>query len=176
MTQNFSNLKPGFQSKADRRNFALASAFGLGLSPILPGTCAALLGLGIHLGIIYLTPAGLHFWLIFLFFLLSSWLCLHLNTWAEAYWGKHDHQSFVLDEVAGYLCVPLLYLLSGGGSGSMKSALLGFVLFRVLDMIKIYPANVVDKTWHNRWGVLVDDLISAVYATVVMHLWFWYAV
>lgn len=170
MAQIFSNLKAG----VDRRNFLLASAFGLGLSPILPGTCAAALGLLIHLGIMYLTPDVLHFWLVLLFFLLSSWLCLHLNSWAEAYWGRHDHQSFVLDEVAGYLCVPLLFSLSGGTEG-MKSALLGFVLFRVLDMIKIYPANVVDKTWHNRWGVLVDDLISAVYATLVMHLWFWYA-
>lgn len=168
MIQIFSRLKPG----TDRRNFALASAFGLGLSPILPGTCAAALGLGIHLAVIYLTPAVLHFWLILLFFLLSSWLCLHLNAWAEGYWGKHDHQSFVLDEVAGYLCVALLYSLSGGSAG-LKSALLGFVFFRVLDMIKIYPANVVDKTWHNRWGVLVDDLISAVYATVLLHLCFW---
>ena len=153
-------------SNQDKRNFVLATAFGLGLAPFMPGTSSALLGLGIHLAIIYLTPVWLHFSLILFFFVLFSWLCLHLDAWATQYWNKHDHKNFVLDEVAGYLCVPLFYR----ATESLETALWGFVLFRALDMIKIWPANIVDKTWRNKWGVLVDDLISAFYAAIILYI------
>lgn len=151
---------------SDRLSFWLATAFGLGLSPILPGTCAALLGLGLHLLIIYTLPYWLHLPLLILACLVFSLLCLRLNDWADAYWKKCDHQSFVLDEVAGYLLVPVLFRAETG----LTWALWGFVLFRVLDMIKIFPANRIDKRMKNRWGVLLDDFVSAAYAAIVLYV------
>lgn len=150
----------------DRLKFLLATAFGLGLSPILPGSCAALLGLGLHLVIMYCLPAALQWPALAAFFLLFSVLCLYLNDWADAYWKKSDHQSFVLDEVAGYLFVPVLFR----AQVSLTVALWAFVLFRVLDMIKIFPANRIDKRMKNRWGVLLDDLVSAAYAAIVLYI------
>ncbi len=150
----------------ERRNFWISTAFGLGLSPILPGTCAALLGLGLHLLILYALPAAWQWPALLCLFILFSALCLGLNSWAESYWKKSDHHSFVLDEVAGYLLVPILFR----AEASLSSALWGFVLFRVLDMIKIFPANRIDKRMKNRYGVLLDDYVSATYAAIALYL------
>ena len=146
--------------RRDRLNFWLSTAFGLGLSPVLPGTCAALIGLGLHLFILHSLPASWQWPALLFFFILFSALCLHLNAWAEAYWKKCDHKSFALDEVAGYLLVPVLFR----AESTLQTALVGFILFRVLDMIKIFPANRIDKRLKNRWGVLLDDVVSAIYA------------
>ncbi|SHN70820.1 phosphatidylglycerophosphatase A family protein [Desulfovibrio litoralis] len=155
-------------SSVDRRNFLLASAFGFGLSPILPGTCAALWGLAIYLFILYLTPLAWHFPLLLSCFLVVSFFCLYLNTWAEKYFEDHDSSAFVLDEIAGYLFVPLIY----PNMGNLEFALWAFVLFRIFDMIKIFPADIIDKKWNNRWGVLCDDLMSAFYAMLVLYISF----
>ena len=146
-------------------NFWLSTAFGLGLSPVLPGTCAALLGLGLHVLILRGLPAAWQWFALLCLFVLFSALCLRLNSWAENYWKKHDHQSFVLDEVAGYLLVPILFR----AESSLSSAVWGFVLFRALDMIKVFPANRIDKRMKNRYGVLLDDYISAIYTAIALY-------
>jgi len=150
----------------NRLNFWLSTAFGLGLSPVLPGTCAALIGLGLHLLILYSLPSSGQWPALLFFFILFSVLCLRLNAWAEAYWKKCDHRSFVLDEVAGYLLVPVLFR----AESTLLTVLLGFVLFRALDLIKIFPANRIDKRLKNRWGVLLDDYVSAVYAAAILYI------
>jgi len=151
--------------RSDRLNFWLSTAFGLGLSPVLPGTCAALVGLGLHLLILHSLPVSGQWPALLFFFILFSALCLRLNAWAEAYWKKCDHQSFVLDEVAGYLLVPDLFRCDF----MCETLLLGFILFRALDMIKVFPANYIDKRLKNRWGVLLDDCVSAVYAAAILY-------
>ena len=57
-------------------------------------------------------------------------------------------KNFVLNEVAGYLFFPLLFR----PQETWQTALAGFALFRVLDIVKVFPANIVDKTMKNKWG------------------------
>jgi len=52
----------------------------------------------------------------------------------------------------------------------------GFILFRVLDMIKIPPAWQVDKKMHNATGIILDDIISGFYASIVLYGLFYYSV
>lgn len=149
----------------DRLFITLGSALGLGLSPVAPGTFGTLLGVCIHAGIVFLAPENLH-----LGFLMAALLVVctgnHLLTpWAVRYWQSKDPRHFVLDEVAGYLLVPVLYR-----AGTFwHTALWGFVLFRVFDIIKLPPARQIDKNIPGAWGILLDDLVSAVYAAVALY-------
>lgn len=150
-------------------NTILASALGLGLSPVAPGTCGALLGVLIHVGTVLWLPKAYHLGVLCFAFLL---VCVgnHLLTpWAEEYWQCKDPRHFVLDEVAGYLLVPILYQ----GGRLWQVALWGFILFRVLDIVKVPPARQIDRSMQGAWGILLDDLVSACYAVLCLHLLAW---
>ncbi|MBF0204868.1 MAG: phosphatidylglycerophosphatase A [Desulfamplus sp.] len=82
--------------------------------------------------------------------------------WAIRYWKSKDPSQFVLDEIIGFLSVPIFY----GAHDFHKTALAGFILFRILDMIKIFPASYVDKNVKGSTGIIFDDVISAGYAAL----------
>ncbi len=149
---------------------AIGSALGLGLSPILPGTCGALLGVFFHVLIVLFLPAVFQLSALLATFLLVCVANHLLTPWAEAYWHCKDPKYFVLDEVAGYLFVPILFRY-----GTLwKVALWGFLLFRVLDIFKLIPpARYVDQNVPGAWGILLDDLVSAGYAALIMYLIYW---
>jgi phosphatidylglycerophosphatase A len=158
-----------FSGPADFWGVFAGSALGLGLSPVAPGTCGALLGVAIHVSIALTTPANLHLPLLAASFILVCLLHLLLTDWAVKYWDDPDPSNFVLDEVIGYLTVPLLF-----HHGHLwQVALWGFILFRMFDIIKIWPASYIDRRWHNRWGIFLDDVVSAIYAVGVMYLAWW---
>ena len=145
----------------------IGSALGLGLAPIAPGTFGALLGVLFHLAIVKLFPANFQLpMLLFVFVLVCAGNNL-LAEWAEGYWRCKDPGNFVLDEVAGYLVVPILFR----GGDPFKVALWGFILFRVFDITKLMPpARYIDRNMHGGWGILLDDLVSGAYAALFIHI------
>ena len=154
----------------DKCKLIICTAGGLGLSPYFPGSCGALLGVFIHLLIAYLIAPGHERMLLIAAFLLVSLGHYFLNSWAENYWQEKDPKHFVLDEVAGYLVVPILF----DKGQPWQIALWGFLLFRVLDIIKVPPARQVDKQMKNATGVILDDVISALYAVIIMYIVHYY--
>ncbi len=151
---------------------AIGSALGLGLSPIAPGSFGALLGVA------YAVPVFIY--------LPLAWRPVgdrrsgsrplsaanHLLTpWAVAYWKDEDPGHFVLDEIAGYLMVPLLL-----PQGTLwQVGFWGFLLFRIFDIVKIPPARQIDRNMHGPWGILLDDLVSGAYAALVLYAYRWLA-
>src|SRR3972149_3347243 len=86
-------------------------------------------------------------------------LHFRLPPWQQAYWRSKDPKRFVLDEVAGYLVIPILFPY-----GTLwQVALWGFLIFRVLDVIKIPPGHQIDRDWTGAWGILLDDIVSGLY-------------
>lgn len=156
----------------DHKNFLyniIGSAFGLGLSPIMPGTFGALLGVFLHIGIVSFFPVS--FQLIALIFVFAA-ICIAnhiLYPWAKNFWNSDDPKHFVLDEVAGYLFVPILF----SRGEFWPTVIWGFVLFRFYDIIKMPIARQIDQNMHNSWGVILDDLVSAVYAVVTLLIISW---
>jgi phosphatidylglycerophosphatase A len=147
----------------------IASACWLGLSPIAPGTCGALLGVLTHVLIVLLLPRSAQMVALIAAFLLVCISHFMLTKWAEEYWQDNDPQNFVLDEVAGYLLVPILF-----HHGHLwQIALWGFFWFRLLDIIKVPPARQIDRSMHGAWGILLDDLVSAGYAVLVLFALMW---
>jgi phosphatidylglycerophosphatase A len=144
----------------DRCRLLFASAFGLGLMPIAPGSFGALLGVGMHLSVVWLLPEKWQWATLVTCFAAVCVTHFWLTPWAQKYWNDSDPGQFVLDEVAGYLVVPLVVR-----AGPLWIIILaGFLLFRVLDIIKIPPARQIDRNWHGAWGILLDDIISGLYA------------
>ena len=76
----------------------------------------------------------------------------------------HDHGSIVWDEVAGmfisFLFVPI----------TAPTLLIGFLLFRLFDILKPWPIGVVDKRMHGGTGIMLDDIIAGIMTCVCMHL------
>ena len=152
-------------SRTDGIKLFLASGFYLGLAPLVPGSFGALTGLGWH----YLA-FGLHwsdpltrFWLLWgalLFSALHYWL----TPWAQRRWNDPDPKHFVLDEVVGYLCVPLFAL----PMVHWWEPFAGFCIFRILDAIKLPGARYIDRNIHTASGVLFDDVVSAAYSAAAL--------
>ena len=144
----------------DRCRLLLASAFGLGLMPLAPGSFGALLGVGIHLTVVWWFPEKWQWVALAICFIVVCTIHFLLTPWAQKYWNDDDPGQFVLDEVAVYLVVPLVVR----AEPLWIIVLAGFLLFRILDIIKIPPARQIDRNWHGAWGVLLDDIVSGLYA------------
>jgi phosphatidylglycerophosphatase A len=147
----------------------IGSAFGLGLSPIAPGSFGTLLGVGYAVAIFHFLSPAARPWAIGIGLVVVSVANHWLTPWAVAYWKDEDPGHFVLDEIAGYLMVPLLL-----PRGTLwEVGLFGFLLFRVFDVVKIPPARQIDRSLHGSWGILLDDLVSGAYAALALHAYRW---
>ena len=149
----------------------LATAFGLGLSPIAPGTFGALFGVIAHIIIASIFPAKYQWNSLVIFFLTVCIVHFILSPWAVEYWHSKDPEHFVLDEVAGYLLIPILF-----PHGQLwKVVVFGFIIFRILDITKILPpAKLIDQKMVGACGILLDDIVSAVYTVMILYVMYIY--
>ena len=77
---------------------------------------------------------------------------------AEAIFGGKDHSYIVVDEVAGLVMAGMFL------PGTWLATVLAFVLFRLFDVLKPFPANIFDQRVRGGIGVVGDDLIAGIYA------------
>ena len=152
----------------------LASGFYLGLSPVVPGSFGALVGLLWHLAVLPFAGDGfVRLWCL-TGAVVFSIIHYRLTPWAQAKWGESDPRHFVLDEIVGYLCVPLFWALPAASPlPTWAWALVAFVLFRIFDAIKLPLARYIDKNIHTAHGVLFDDVVSALYAAAAVSAAAW---
>jgi phosphatidylglycerophosphatase A len=132
----------------------VATWFGAGRLPRAPGTWGSLAALPFAAALAWLGGP----WLV----LLTALAVFCLGVWASdrymAAYGVHDPAAIVVDEVVGqWLTVALLPL-------TPVAYLLGFALFRITDMVKPWPAAWIDRTVADAFGVMLDDVVAAIYA------------
>jgi phosphatidylglycerophosphatase A len=84
----------------------------------------------------------------------------------ERYVGRTDPGIIVIDEIVGML---LTFAFLNVGFGSL---VFGFVLFRVFDIVKPYPARACERL-PGGWGVMADDVVAALYAQAVLRGGIW---
>ncbi len=135
---------------------ALATGFGSGFFPLIPGTAGSLAAVLLY----YFLPLGDQIWSLII--LVTFFTGIWTGTFAEREYGK-DPGVVVIDEFAGQwmslLFLPVDLLTVSGG----------FVLFRTFDIIKPFPANRAQKIKGGA-GIMLDDLIAAVYTQVTLRL------
>lgn len=94
--------------------------------------------------------------------------CIFQGDAAEARWGK-DPSNAVADETAGQ-CLPLMFLPAAGFATwplALFTLGLAFVSFRAIDIVKPWPARQMEKLPAG-WGILLDDVMSGVYAAMIV--------
>jgi phosphatidylglycerophosphatase A len=136
---------------------ACATGLGVGYAPFAPGTFGSALGLLLW----WLLPASpvVQSLAIVAVFALGVWSA----SVAERHFNKTDPSYVVIDEVLGMLMTLFLIPIGWGG------ALGGFLLFRVFDVIKPYPANRLEGL-HGGLGVMADDGMAAIYANLALRV------
>jgi len=137
----------------------LATGFGLGLIPIAPGTFGSILGI-----VLFLVLAHLYlpiFWLSLIILILYFFSYLAIQS-ALRIIKKSDPGVIVIDEVLGVMLVMMTI------PPDPKWALLGFIMFRMFDILKPWPINQVDSKLKNALGVILDDVLAALYAGILI--------
>jgi phosphatidylglycerophosphatase A len=135
-----------------------AQGLGSGLSPWAPGTAGTLFGwASFALFIPFLPDAA---------FAIAWGIAFVLGIAAIHKTGRDlgvtDHGSIVWDEI-----VPFWGLLFFTPHGFFWQ-LAAFLLFRVLDIVKPWPACYFDQKVHNGFGVMMDDVFAALYALILI--------
>ena len=75
---------------------------------------------------------------------------------------QQDAPSIVIDEIAGFLVAMLWIPFSAFYVG------IGFLIFRLLDVLKPFPARWIDKNVFGGWGIVLDDVAAGVYANLIL--------
>lgn len=135
----------------------LALGFGSGLLPRAPGTFGTLAAIPVYL---LLSPLSLAWYLavVLLICVTGVVICDYTSKQLRV----HDHPGIVFDEIAGYLLT--MTALPFG----VWWMLAGFVAFRFFDIIKPWPISWLDKHVHGGLGIMLDDLLAAVMAWLVL--------
>lgn len=138
----------------------LALGCGAGLMPKAPGTVGTLVALPL-----YLTSYGIGGPLAVL---LAAALVFALGVWAAGVTGKalgvSDFGGIVIDEIAAFLLVLAVT------PRSLAWIAVAFALFRVFDIWKPWPIGWVDRHIKGGFGVMLDDVLAALYAIGILYL------
>ena len=142
---------------------AYSTCLGCGYFPKMPGTIGTLLAFIVYLLLPESIFTGIESNFIFLgAVLLLSVISVPIITRAERYLG-HDNGKIVMDEFLGYL-LGVAFLPKG-----IITGLIIFVLFRIFDILKIEPVDMLQKLPGGA-GVMADDLMAGVYSNLIARL------
>jgi phosphatidylglycerophosphatase A len=133
-----------------------------GYFPFAPGTVGSAAGLVVYVLVWWTHSASVEIGLIVGLFAVGVWA----GTTAEQYFGGIDPGPVVIDEVVGML-ITLAFIPVG-----WSAALVGFLLFRIFDVIKPFPAGRFEQL-HGGLGVMADDAMAAVYANMSLRVLMW---
>jgi phosphatidylglycerophosphatase A len=142
----------------DKTALILATGFGIGLVPVMPGTFGTLLGLPLAWAL-GTWPLPIELTAIAAIVLAGIPLCDR----AAHLFGKKDPGCVVFDEIAA---VPLVFSLVGI---TFSTAILGFVWFRIFDIAKPWPIRRLERL-PGGLGIMIDDLMAAIYAAIALWL------
>ena len=133
-----------------------------GYFPFAPGTVGSAAGLVVYLLVWWSQSPSVEVGLIVGLFGAGVWA----GTTAERFFGGIDPGPVVIDEVVGML-ITLAFIPVG-----WSAALAGFVLFRIFDVLKPFPAGRLESL-HGGLGVMADDAMAAIYANLSLRLVMW---
>lgn len=153
---------PSFKQLFANPNHFFAFGFGSGLAPKAPGTFGTLAAVPIYWLIQDLSWPLYLSWLLVTFALGVLWC----DRSSKAL-GVHDHGGIVWDEFVGYWIT--MFMAPAG----WLWMLLGFVLFRLFDIVKPWPIRWLDQKVHGGFGIMLDDLVAGIFAAVCLQLLHW---
>lgn len=137
----------------------IATFFKVGKFPKAPGTMGTLAAIPLWWGLAQLGPLP---------YMAITLLLIPVGIMAStayiAYSNTHDCQEIVIDEVVGYL-ITMVWLPI-----TWQSAVLGFIIFRILDITKPPPIRSIDRNVKGGFGVMADDIVAGIIGSIIMQL------
>ncbi|MCA9753046.1 MAG: phosphatidylglycerophosphatase A [Gemmatimonadetes bacterium] len=140
----------------------IATGAYTGFFPFASGTAGSLLGLALWLWLpLPLGQDGTFAWTTIVFLVFAAGIGVPASKLGEDEFGE-DASPIVWDEVVGQ------WITVVAVAPSIGAAMLGFVLFRLFDIVKPWPAG-KSQEWTNGWGVMADDVFAGIYARIALH-------
>jgi phosphatidylglycerophosphatase A len=137
----------------------LATGFFTGFLPTMPGTWGTFAGIPLVIISHRLTSTmQVIFTVVFVTF------AAYIAGRAEILFADRDARPIVIDEMVGFI-ITLLWLPL-----NFLTLCLGFVLFRLFDIVKPPPIGILEKRLHGGWGIVLDDVLAGVFANVTVRL------
>ena len=134
-----------------------ATACYVGYIPLAPGTWGTIVGVGLYWLISGLAPF-VYAVTVIAFIIFAIWV----SGFAKELFDEVDPPQVVIDEVAGILVTLAFH------KPELSVMIMGFIIFRVFDIVKPPPVRWIEKRFSNGFGVVMDDVMAGVYANVVL--------
>ncbi len=148
-------------------NFFVSLSFAGYIKIIPPGTFASFLSIVILFPIVEykIIPLEIFVTIFIVIFLLSLFFINKFSSHTQS----HDSKIIVIDEFLGIYLILIFYdqIIIINPYVTIVSI---FILFRFFDILKIFPANIVDKKLKSSFGVILDDLIAGIYTTIILYI------
>ena len=139
-----------------------------GYAPIAPGTAGSVVGLVVVwlvFGPLWAHSPALCLLVFAIAFVIACWI----SDRAERIFDNHDDSRIVIDEVLGMVATMFMNP-TGMNRAGLISLAAGFALFRFFDIIKPFPASLIDRRLRGGGGVMLDDLAAGIYANLVLQV------
>ena len=174
----------------DKIGLAILTMFGIGYFKYAPGTLASLITCvaSYFLGKFFWEQSAddkfSHFilnYLPFIIFFLFIYSIILIDKLSH-YFKKKDPKEIVIDEFLGQSipCILICFKLKSynmfgyQASPPVMEAIIpfsiAFVTFRIFDIFKPYPINIIDKKIHNGFGIIFDDILAGIYSAITTYL------
>ena len=143
----------------------LAIGFGSGLLKPAPGTWGTLAGLMLSILLWNITQSNLFFiFLTVISFIFGCYLCQKTSNDL----GVHDDGRIVWDEI-----VAIFLMFAFLPEYNLFTYILTFISFRVFDILKPYPIRYFDEKLESGLGIMVDDILAAIFALISLYIIYW---
>ena len=137
----------------------LATGCYVGYSPLVPGTTGTLAAIPIYFFLSRLSP------LYYMIILLASiYVAIWASDRAEVLLQSRDCRHIVIDEMVGFIVAMFMI------PRTLSYILLGFFLFRALDIIKPFPIRALEEGLRGGYGVVLDDIVAGIYTNLIIHV------
>ena len=153
-------------------NFLFVTLFGIGKLPKIPGSYASLATIILLFFLFHILKISVDIFLFFLIFLFLISI-FSINSFVKNSDNK-DPKEIVIDEFIGQSIPICLYELAHQENSNKIEIVtfyfIMFILFRIFDITKPYPASYYDKNIKNGLGVIMDDVVAGLYVVAIMVL------
>jgi len=143
----------------DKAAVFLATGFYVGNIPFAPGTIGSLIGLPLSFLLAGLPLSAA---------MVAAVIIIGLAVWiagaAARTFERKDPGCIVVDEIAG-MVVTLI-----GLPFNLATVMTGFILFRILDILKPFPIRVLDKRLSGGLGIVADDVAAGIFANILIRI------
>ena len=137
----------------------LATGFGTGRIPVAPGTFGTLPALPLCYFL-----ATLATWEALTLIIAFIGLAILLARLSERWMGRKDPGCIVIDEMAGML------VTMAGLPFNLYTAAAGFVVFRVLDIVKPFPIRNLERGTSGGIGIVIDDVAAGIIGNIALRI------